>query len=51
MTINVEQNSDGTLKITWDENDPREKELNNWTEEDFLNAIKNGLEKLSLQNS
>ena len=45
MTIDVEEWYDGdgklNLTITWDENDPIESEFNDWTETDFLNAIRN----------
>jgi hypothetical protein len=37
--INVKEESDGSLTIDWNETDPRESMLNNWKEEDFLNAI------------
>lgn len=37
--INVKEEDDGSLTISWDENDPIESILNDWTEEDFLNCI------------
>ena len=37
--INFNNDPNG-IKITWDENDPIEKVFNNWTEEDFINAIR-----------
>lgn len=43
--IEVTENDDGSLRIDWDENDPVEKILNDWTEEDFIAAIKEGLEE------
>jgi hypothetical protein len=43
--IEVKHIKDTEYEISWDENDPLEKQLNDWTEEDFLNAIKEGLEK------
>lgn len=43
--INVIQEDDGSLTISWDENDPVESTLNTWTEEDFINAIKEGCEE------
>ena len=33
--INVNELSNGKLQIEWDENDPIESILNNWSEEDF----------------
>ncbi|AIX24364.1 hypothetical protein AAJ62_gp020 [Synechococcus phage ACG-2014g] len=35
--MNVKELPDGKLEIEWDENDPIESVLNNWTEEDFKN--------------
>lgn len=43
MTIEVKENSDGSLDISWDKNDPLESQMNTWTEEDFLNVIKESL--------
>jgi hypothetical protein len=43
MTIEVKENSDGSLDISWDENDPIESQMNTWSEEDFLNVIKESL--------
>ena len=37
--INFNNDPNG-IKITWDENDPIEKVFNDWTEEDFINAIR-----------
>lgn len=49
MTIDVEEWYDGdgklNLTITWDENDPIESQFNDWTETDFLNAIRNACDK------
>lgn len=39
MTIEVVQNDDKSFTITWDENDPQESILNEWTEQDFIDAI------------
>lgn len=30
---------DGSLTISWDENNPVERVLNTWTEQDFIDAI------------
>ena len=49
MTIEVDEwyNEDGHLNLTisWDENDPLECRLSDWTAEDFLTAIKNECDK------
>lgn len=37
--IECKEESDGTLTITWDANHPVESILNDWTEQDFINAI------------
>jgi hypothetical protein len=47
--ITVKEESDGSLTIDWDENDSLEKQLNHWTEEDFLNAIREELKKDELR--
>lgn len=39
MTIQVIEEQNGSLTISWDENDPVESILNTWTEQDFINAI------------
>jgi len=44
--IEVTENQDGTFTISWDENDPQEKIFNDWTEEDFINAIQDKLKAL-----
>ena len=44
--IDVKQEDDGSLTIYWDENDPNEKFLNDWTQEDFINALQNYLNSL-----
>ena len=49
MTIDVKEwyddNGKLNLTISWDENDPVESKFNNWTETDFLNAIRNACEE------
>jgi len=50
--IQVVQEDDGSLTVHWDENDPIESQLNNWTEQDFIDAIMDRckeLEKMSKQ--
>jgi hypothetical protein len=42
--IEVTQEPDGSMTINWDENDPVESIMNDWTESDFIQAIKDHLE-------
>jgi hypothetical protein len=44
--IEFKEEQDGTFTISWNENDPVESMMNNWTEEDFLDAIQKQLDKL-----
>ena len=37
--IEVKENQDGSFTINWDPNDPVESQLNNFTEQDFIDAI------------
>ena len=49
--IDCTQNEDGTFTISWDENDPRESVLNDWTKEDFIEVIRNyAEEEIASQN-
>ena len=43
--LTVTENGDNTFTIEWDENDLLTCKLNDWTEEDFLLAISNGIEE------
>jgi len=43
--LTVTDNGDKTFTIEWDENDMLTSKLNDWTEEDFLLAISNGIEE------
>lgn len=43
--IDVTQNQDGSFNITWDENDPKESILNQYTQDDFKALIQNYLER------
>jgi hypothetical protein len=47
--INVKEESDGSFTISWDENDPVESMMNTWTEEDFIQAIREELKKDELR--
>lgn len=42
--ITVKQESDNSFTIDWDPNDSKESMLNSWTEEDFINAIRESLD-------
>ena len=44
--IEVKEETDGSLTISWDENDPIESQLNTWTEQDFIKAISDHIDKL-----
>jgi hypothetical protein len=41
--ITVKDKEDGSFLIDWNPNDPKESALNSWTEEDFVNAIRESL--------
>jgi hypothetical protein len=43
--IDCKENEDGSFTISWDENDPIESILNDWTEEDFIKVIIEHAEK------
>lgn len=53
MTIEVEEWYDGdgklNLTISWDDTDPIESQFNDWTEQDFLTAIKNACDDFDEQ--
>ncbi len=44
MTIKVTERQDGSFDIEWDENDPVESIMNDWTAEEFIQSIKDHLE-------
>jgi hypothetical protein len=44
--IEVKEEQDGSFTISWDEKDPIESMMNDWTESDFLDAIQKQLDKL-----
>jgi hypothetical protein len=44
--IDCIENEDGTFTISWDENDPLESVLNDWTEADFIEVIRNYAEEI-----
>lgn len=43
--IEVKEESDGSLTISWDENDPQESILNTWTESDFIDTLRKACEE------
>lgn len=45
--IQVTENEDQTLTISWDETSPTESILNTWTEADFIKVIMDRLEELN----
>lgn len=47
--ITVTQIGENAFDIEWDGNHPATRMLNNWTEEDFINAIRIGLQELNLE--
>jgi hypothetical protein len=44
--ISCKEEDDGSFTFDWDENDPAESILRTWTEEDFIRAIREHLDKL-----
>ena len=46
-TLKVEELPDGSMVLTWDENDPACAWLNGKTEEEIVSMIKQGLEELT----
>jgi hypothetical protein len=46
MTIRVTGNKDWSFDISWNVNDPTESMFNTWTEEDFIKALTDYLNKL-----
>jgi hypothetical protein len=44
--IEVKEEENGSFTISWDENDPTESILNTWTEQDFIDCIRQQCEKI-----
>lgn len=42
--LTVEDNGNGSYTIDWDPDDPLTTALNEWTEEDFMRAIAQGID-------
>ena len=38
--MEVTENEDGSLTIYWDEDDPIESQLNEWTNDDFIAVLR-----------
>ncbi len=49
--INVKDHEDGSFTIEWDENDPAESILNDWTKEDFINFFRYCAERENAKES
>jgi hypothetical protein len=49
--IEVKEEKDGSLTISWDKNDPVESMMNTWTESDFLDAIQKQIHILKEQKN
>jgi hypothetical protein len=47
--ITIKEKSDGSFDLEWDELDPRCFEINDWTAEDFEEAIATGLQEVLLE--
>jgi hypothetical protein len=43
--IEVTQETDGSMTIDWDPNDPVESIMNDWTAEDFTQALQEYIEQ------
>lgn len=48
--IECTENTDGSLTITWDQNDPLESVLNDWTEQDFIDVIMEECDRVFKEN-
>ena len=46
--IQVKKEDDGSFSLIWDDTDPRCEHINSWTEEDWIEAIENGLARMDL---
>jgi hypothetical protein len=44
--IDVKEREDGSFDISWDLNSPTESILNTWTEQDFIDCIRQECEKI-----
>ena len=49
--IEVKQIDEYTFEISWDENDPKESILNNFTEQDFIDVLMNRIKELEENES
>ena len=44
--IEVKELEDNSFDISWDHNDPVESQMNDWTQQDFIDAIMEGCNKI-----
>ena len=49
--IQVTEEADHSLTITWDENDPIESQLNTWTADNFIKCIMDKCKELEEQSN
>ena len=49
LPISVQQTGRNTFVIEWDESHPKATLINDWTNEDFCEAIRMGLQELTLE--
>lgn len=48
--IEVKEEKDSSLTISWDPNDPKESIFNDYTEEDFITTLSNYIKELENEN-
>ena len=48
LPIVIIEEKDGVYTLEWDENDPRCAEINDWTHDDWLEAIEKGMMKMDM---
>ena len=51
LSIEVHHNGGGTFTIEWDEKDPVTSLLNDWTKDDFIEAIRVGCAELLVEDA
>ena len=49
--IEVKEIDEYTFEISWDENDPKESILNDFTEQDFIDVLMNRIKELEENES
>lgn len=48
LPIVLIKEQDGVYILEWDETDPRCEEINDWTQDDWLEAIEKGMMKMDM---